>query len=132
MFIERTPNLSSDFIKAIKEKIGYIPTPEAIFYYIYAIFHSPTYRQRYAEFLKIDFPRFPLTSNQQLFQDLGAKGEELVELHLIGLKVQGLLEAVEPVIESQKITSSNRGKGETGLLTGSNAFVTVVERNRID
>ncbi|TAD87395.1 MAG: N-6 DNA methylase, partial [Oscillatoriales cyanobacterium] len=59
---------------------------EAIFYYIYAIFHSPTYRQRYAEFLKIDFPRVPLTSNDQLFKDLGAKGQALVDLHLMKSK----------------------------------------------
>jgi hypothetical protein len=73
LFVERSSNLSPDFITAIREKLGYIPTPEAIFYYIYAIFHSPTYRQRYAEFLKIDFPRVPLTSNDQLFKDLGQK-----------------------------------------------------------
>lgn len=83
LFSEKSPNLSSEFLTAIREKIGYIPTPEAIFYYIYAIFHSPTYRQRYAEFLKIDFPRVPLTSNDQLFKDLEAKGEELVNLHLM-------------------------------------------------
>jgi len=86
LFIEKSPNLSSDFITAIREKLGYIPTPEDIFYYIYAIFHSPTYRQRYAEFLKIDFPRVPLTSNDKLFKDLGAKGQELVDLHLMKSK----------------------------------------------
>ena len=80
---EKRPNFSPDFLKSLESKLGYIPTPEAIFYYIYAIFHSPTYRQRYGEFLKIDFPRVPLTSNQQLFQDLGEKGQELVELHLM-------------------------------------------------
>ncbi len=79
-------NLSQKFVEAIQEKLGYIPTPEAIFYYIYAIFHSPTYRQRYAEFLKIDFPRVPLTSNDQLFKDLGAKAQQLVELHLMKSK----------------------------------------------
>ena len=86
LFVEKSPNLSSDFITAIREKLGYVPTPEAIFYYIYAIFHSPTYRQRYAEFLKIDFPRVPLTSNDQLFKDLGAKGQALVDLHLMKSK----------------------------------------------
>ena len=86
LFTERTPNLSSKFLTAIREKLGYIPTPEAIFYYAYAIFHSPTYRQRYAEFLKIDFPRLPLTSNDQLFQALGKQGEELVKLHLMESK----------------------------------------------
>lgn len=86
LFVEKSPNLSSGFLTAIREKLGYIPTPEAIFYYIYAIFHSPTYRQRYAEFLKIDFPRVPLTSNDQLFKDLGAKGQALVDLHLMKSK----------------------------------------------
>ncbi len=86
LFVEKSPNFSSNFITAIREKLGYVPTPEAIFYYIYAIFHSPTYRQRYAEFLKIDFPRVPLTSNDRLFKDLAAKGEELVALHLMKSK----------------------------------------------
>ncbi|MCL1463738.1 type ISP restriction/modification enzyme [Argonema galeatum] len=79
-------NISQNFINSIQEKLKYIPTPEAIFYYIYAIFHSPTYRQRYAEFLKIDFPRVPLTSNDRLFKDLGEKGQELVDLHLMKSK----------------------------------------------
>jgi predicted helicase len=52
LFVEKSSNLSLSFIAAIQEKLGYIPTPEAIFHYIYAVFHSPTYRQRYAEFLK--------------------------------------------------------------------------------
>lgn len=50
---------------------------------MYAVFHSPTYRSRYAEFLKIDFPRLPLTSNPELFRSLCALGSELVSLHLM-------------------------------------------------
>ena len=57
--------------------------PEDIFNYAYAIFHSPTYRIRYAEFLKIDFPRLPLTSDKVLFKALTEKGVELVALHLM-------------------------------------------------
>lgn len=57
--------------------------PEDIFNYIYAILHSPTYRTRYAEFLKIDFPRIPLTSDKALFAALVGKGKELVDLHLL-------------------------------------------------
>ncbi|MFN6180998.1 MAG: type ISP restriction/modification enzyme, partial [Dolichospermum sp.] len=63
--------------------LGYIPTAENIFYYIYAVFHSPQYRQRYSQFLKIDFPRLPLTSNNELFNQLVIKGEKLVNLHLM-------------------------------------------------
>ena len=79
----RKLNLSQPFLNDITAKLGYTPTPEAIFYYIYAIFHSPTYRSRYAEFLKIDFPRVPLTRNDTLFRQLAAYGEQLVALHLM-------------------------------------------------
>ena len=57
--------------------------PEDIFNYMYAVFHSPAYRERYAEFLKIDFPRLPLTSNVELFRALCGLGERLVGLHLM-------------------------------------------------
>jgi predicted helicase len=80
---EKRPNFSLDFLKIIEQKLGYLPTPEAIFYYIYGIFHSPTYRTRYAEFLKIDFPRVPLTINNDLFIQLSNYGEQLVKLHLM-------------------------------------------------
>jgi hypothetical protein len=51
--------------------------------YAYAIFHSPAYRSRYAELLKIDFPRLPLTGNLELFRALAKLGGELVALHLL-------------------------------------------------
>lgn len=60
-----------------------VPNIEGIFYYIYAIFYSSSYRNRYAEFLKIDFPRLPITSNVKLFKSLCVLGEELVGLHLM-------------------------------------------------
>jgi predicted helicase len=58
-------------------------TPEDIFHYAYAVFHSPGYRSRYAEFLKIDFPRLPLTGNLALFRALARLGGELTALHLL-------------------------------------------------
>jgi predicted helicase len=91
----REPNLNPEFIKAISEKLGlrFVSDgkgaleetfgPEDIFDYAYAVFHSPTYRSRYAEFLKIDFPRLPLTSDKGLFRALVEKGAELVSLHLM-------------------------------------------------
>ncbi|MFC1910945.1 type ISP restriction/modification enzyme, partial [Chloroflexota bacterium] len=69
----RRPNLNSEFIKAFSEKLelkfvedgkGDLAEtfgPEDVFNYAYAVFHSPTYRTRYVEFLKMDFPRLPLT-----------------------------------------------------------------------
>ena len=91
----RRPNLNPEFIKDFSEKMelkfvedgkGDLQEtfgPEDIFNYAYAVFHSPTYRTRYAEFLKIDFPRLPLTSNKELFKALAGKGAELVSLHLM-------------------------------------------------
>jgi len=58
-------------------------TPEDIFRYAYAVFHSPGYRSRYADFLKIDFPRLPLTANLELFRELARLGGELTALHLL-------------------------------------------------
>jgi hypothetical protein len=89
----RRPNFKPDFLKAFASKLkvcqsGHfgLPeeiTPEDIFHYIYAVFHSPGYRNRYAEFLKIDFPRLPLTGNLKLFRELSRLGGELVALHLL-------------------------------------------------
>jgi predicted helicase len=83
MGMEKRPNISDEFYGKVEFMIGYKPTPEAILHYIYAILHSPTYRSRYAEFLKGDFPRVPLTHNVDLFQQLGELGEQLVNLHLM-------------------------------------------------
>lgn len=80
---ERLSNFSPEFLEDIAAELTYLPTSEAIFFYIYAVFHSHTYRSRYAEFLKIDFPRVPLTSDSKLFQQLATYGEELVDLHLM-------------------------------------------------
>ncbi|MDQ2973834.1 MAG: N-6 DNA methylase [Acidobacteriota bacterium] len=91
----RRPNLRSEFISRLGERLGlYFVSdgkgdriksfgPEDVFDYMYAVFHSPSYRRRYAEFLKIDFPRLPLTSNVELFRELCALGSELVGLHLM-------------------------------------------------
>jgi hypothetical protein len=91
----RRPNLKPEFIKAISDKLGlrFVEDgkgdlketfgPEDILNYAYATFHSPTYRTRYAEFLKIDFPKLPLTSDKELFRELAEKGAELVSLHLM-------------------------------------------------
>jgi len=58
--------------------------PEAVFYFIYSILHSPIYRKTYLEQLKIGFPRIPHTNNTSLFKSLVEKGNHLVNLHLLG------------------------------------------------
>ena len=80
---ERTPNFDCKFLQALESALGTEPTPEDIFYYIYAVLYSPSYRKRYEEFLKIDFPRVPLPTDIEKFKTLSELGKELVELHLL-------------------------------------------------
>jgi predicted helicase len=84
---KRIPNFTREFLQAIEKSLQIEPTPEKIFYYIYAVLYSPTYRKNYEEFLKIDFPRVPLPSNNGLFKELGNLGKELVDLHLLKASV---------------------------------------------
>jgi predicted helicase len=109
---KKHPNFSPSFLKTLQSQLGYLPTPEAIFYYIYAIFHSPTYRTRYAEFLKIDFPRVPLTSNDNLFRQLADYGEQLVQLHLM----------TSPTLTPNP-SPTGRGEQEKAPLMGDLSFV---------
>ena len=88
-------NLAVNFIVDCTERLGikwisyghgdleYTFGPENVFSYMYALLYSPTYRKRYAPFLKIDFPRIPLTSNVVLFRALCSLGDRLVSLHLM-------------------------------------------------
>lgn len=57
--------------------------PLDIFDYIYAVLHSPSYREKYKEFLKIDFPRVPYPTDADKFWKLVALGKELREIHLL-------------------------------------------------
>ncbi len=79
----RKPNLSPAFLAALQARLGTEASSEAIFHTLYSILHSPTYRTRYADFLKIDFPRIPLPGGLPLFQALATLGSELVSLHLL-------------------------------------------------
>ena len=59
------------------------PDEVKVFDYIYGVLHSPAYRARYAEFLKIDFPRIPLPASPENFAALSMAGEALRRLHLM-------------------------------------------------
>lgn len=82
----KRPNISPKLLADLKNAFDKEPTPEEIFYYIYTILYSNTYRQKYQEFLKIDFPRVPFTEDYKVFQKLGKLGGQLVDLHLLKSK----------------------------------------------
>lgn len=78
----RAPNFKKEIFERIKEVVHDV-TPESVFDYIYAVLHSPSYREKYKEFLKIDFPRVPYPRDKKQFAELAALGKELRELHLL-------------------------------------------------
>ncbi|MEG0930835.1 type ISP restriction/modification enzyme [Algoriella sp.] len=97
---ERTPNLNMEIVNEIGEKLGLHFSPEKPDYtnqteetnqfypidildYIYAVLHSPKYRETYKEFLKIDFPRVPYPTDQKQFWELVALGKQIREIHLL-------------------------------------------------
>ena len=78
------PSIASEFLSALNKKVGKPePSTEETFSYIYAVLCAPTYRVRYAEFLRRDFPRIPLPSDPTVFHKLATLGSELIDLHLM-------------------------------------------------
>ena len=98
---ERLVNFNKDLYEQIAKGLNFLPCyddnvlidptseysgvlyPQDLFDYIYAVLHSPSYRESYKEFLKIDFPRIPYPTDWEKFRDLVEKGEELRHLHLM-------------------------------------------------
>ncbi|MCP4152582.1 MAG: DNA methyltransferase, partial [bacterium] len=91
---ERKPNLKSEIVNQIAEKINLTFTNEKvetkntfapidILDYIYAVLHSPSYREKYKEFLKIDFPRVPYPKTKTVFRKLVELGGALRTIHLL-------------------------------------------------
>ena len=78
---EKITNFHQEINKKITATTG-DARPEEIFDYVYAVLHSPSYRTRYNEFLKSDFPRVPYPKNKDTFFKLAALGEQLRKLHL--------------------------------------------------
>jgi predicted helicase len=108
----RTPNLNIEIVNQISVKLGLTFTNEKetikgtfapidILDYIYAVLHSPTYREKYKEFLKIDFPRVPYPKDQDTFWKMVKLGGEIRQIHLLESSV------VDKPISKYPITGTN-------------------------
>ncbi|WP_317127981.1 type ISP restriction/modification enzyme [Gelidibacter gilvus] len=91
---ERKPNINQEIVKKIAETLDLTFTDEKkttentfapidILDFIYAVLHSPTYRETYNEFLKIDFPRVPYPKDKDAFWQLVKLGREIRQIHLL-------------------------------------------------
>jgi predicted helicase len=82
-YTTRRENFAPKFRAFIDHKYDRQYEPEEILGYIYAVLHSPTYRRKFAEFLKIDFPHIPFVDDREIFEKLSLSGRELVQAHLL-------------------------------------------------
>lgn len=115
---ERIPNLNMEMVEKIAKDLGlhFSPErpdyskqteetnqfyPEDILDYIYAVLHSPSYREKHKEFLKIDFPRVPFPTHPKTFWKLVELGRQIREIHLLESPV------VEHYITQYPISGNN-------------------------
>ena len=81
--IEKRPNFNAEVYDKIAAAVKRKPAPEEVFDYIYAVLHTPEYRSKYREFLKVDFPRIPYPKSAATFDKLVTFGGELRNAHLL-------------------------------------------------
>ena len=79
----KRPNLRKEIWDRMSSSVGRNVSPEEILGYIYGVLYSTSYRNKYKEFLKIDFPRVPYPTDVEKFDRIVAKGQELIDLHLM-------------------------------------------------
>ena len=80
---QRKPNLADWLLPKLRAAYGFRPSPEQVLAYIYAVLYSPTYRQKYTQELRVDFPRVPLTADADVFRQMAELGRRLIALHLL-------------------------------------------------
>lgn len=79
----RRVNFNDKTVRKIQKTAGGKASETEIFDYVYAVLHSPAYREKYAGFLKIDFPKIPYPENAESFARLAEIGWKLRKIHLL-------------------------------------------------
>lgn len=105
---QRIPNINTEDWQKFNNAVGRETTPEELLAYIYAILHSPLYRERYKEFLKVYFPRIPLPHSAEEFEYFAELGQQLIDLHLMKNANNWALETKFPESGSQKVEQASR------------------------
>jgi len=98
----RRYNIKKEIIDNIKKTVGEV-SPEDILDYIYAVLHLPSYREKYKEFLKIDFPRVPYPKDIKNFRKLVALGAELRLLHILESPKLNQFVTAYPIVGSDTV-----------------------------
>jgi predicted helicase len=83
LFEGMSENIFPEFRRWMDQNYDHHYPAQEIFGYVYSVLHAEAYRERYAEFLRIDFPRVPFAEERPAFERLSRLGWELVEAHLM-------------------------------------------------
>jgi predicted helicase len=135
----RTPNLDTTLLKVFEEnlELKFVAEKELtdntfapidVLDYIYAILHSPSYRENYREFLKIDFPRVSFPKNKKVFWQLVNYGQQLRSLHLLESSDVKNLITKYPISGSNQVTSPRFANGKV-YINDSQFFDCVPEKS---
>ena len=117
----RRPNLDMEIVGHIADRIGLqfeeeksgnieAFCPMDLLDYIYGILHSPSYREQFKEFLKVDFPRIPYPTDANEFRRVAEIGGELRRVHLTEASLPLVTEfniKGTPIVEAIKVTDGN-------------------------
>ncbi|WP_457636843.1 type ISP restriction/modification enzyme [Oceanithermus sp.] len=82
-WVTRRPNLEAGAWRGLMGKLGLEVSPEDFLAYVYAVLYTPAYREKYAEFLRVDFPRVPWPQDAGTFSAFAERGRRLIELHTL-------------------------------------------------
>lgn len=111
---KKQPNLKDEILTKINGHIGKKPSPEVLLGYIYGVLFSTAYRDKYKDFLKVDFPRIPYPSDAEQFDNIAEKGNQLIDLHLMKGAEHWPINVTFPVIGDNIIEDLNWSEGGGG------------------
>ncbi len=78
----RVDNITDATLRSYQAAYGPEVTKDDVFYYVYALLHSPEYRTRYGADLKKSLPHIPLVASREDFVVFTTAGRGLADLHL--------------------------------------------------
>jgi len=124
---KRMPNLAPGLRPRLAERYGRLPAPEDILGYVYAVLYNPSYRRRYGDLLRSEFPRVTFPHQHGAFLRMAGHGRELVALHLLEdpelsstrVRVDGdagaPLDALRPTYREGCVRLNRRGLSFAGI-----------------
>ena len=125
--VERRPNFNAEVYDKIAAAVKRKPSPEEVFDYIYAVLHTPEYRSKYKEFLKVDFPRIPYPKSAAVFDKLVAYGKELRNAHLLKDKHSQFEKVAAFAVEGENIVEGVRHEDGRVFINATQYFDKVPE-----